>query len=388
MTPMKYIPFCLAALLAFATPARADELGPHAPALEKDRQRLEDVLALAEDIEAYHKKTHHYPLAPDIQDNMTVVGITDHLPQFPGANFTGWERLQDELRKELGKNVTLPRDPDDGKQDESWRLYQYATDGQDYYVSAFFESIIPYTRPQSAGHYKFEVSSRPSLRDSQYRPQDVRRLLKYGPDDAAQQNALTVALAARDFDAAKQAITDGANLAPICDFNVTCQPLAQYAEKGDIKTMKFLLDNGGDVDGFNAFYDVPLILALSHGHADAAEMLIKAGADVNAHNAFGATPFIGAVADGNVVAAKLMLDKGADVNMRYLAINSDAKPGDTGDRPLEAAIKSGKPEMVALLLKAGADANLKGQGNAAMLDLATGKGDKKIIALIKAALKK
>lgn len=376
--------------LAPASPAQAADsvLGAYAPKEKRDLQRVGDMLALAEDIVAYRKKTGHYPLAGDEpQAVMTVIGITDYQPE-EGTAYVPKSKLEDALKEELGKGIELPLDPVEGQQGVELRVYQYATDGQDFYVSADFEEDAHYTRKIRDGHFKLEITSRPLKRDSQYSIKQIKRFLKFGPDDAAKQGTLEKALDDRDFEAAKKAIDDGANIDPVCDFDVVCKPLARASHEGDMEMIKFLLDNGADIDGFAAYDEVPLIYAIGNGQQEAAKFLTEAGADVNVSSAFGATPFIGAVSTGDVELATLMIKKGANLNRRCLQLNSNATAGDTADRPLEAAIRAGKAELVALLLKSGADASLKGQEDKTMLEFAREKGDKKIIALIEAAQKK
>ncbi len=376
--------------LASAAPAQAADsvLGAFAPKEPRDLQRVGDMLALAEDIVTYRNKTGHYPLAGDEpQAVMTSIGITDYMPE-EGTPYIPKKKLEDALKETLGKGIELPLDPIEGQQGVQLRIYQYATDGQDFYVSAYLESSTPYTRKIKDDHFKLEITSRPLKRDSQYNIKQIKRFLKAGEDDPVKQGALEKAIDARDFDAAKKAMEDGANVNPVCDFDVVCKPLARAAHEGDMEMIKFLLDNGADIDGFAAYDEVPLIYALGNGQQEAAKFLTEAGADVNISSAFGATPFIGAVSTGDVELTTLMLKKGANVNRRSLQLNSNATAGDTADRPLEAAIRAGKPEIVALLLKSGADASLKGQEDKTMLEFARTKGDKKIIALLEAAQKK
>ncbi len=387
------VPYLLFALLltaflmtAGARPAAAAS-APYEPQHYNDLLRLKDILALADLIEAYHHKTHHYPLVAEPQEEMQLVSITGFHSASEPPSLT-WEQLEQELAKELGTGIKLKFDPSEGKQGEELRIYQYATDGQDYYVSAMLAQEVFYARKMDDKHFLLELSSRPVRKDSQYKPLQLRHFLQKGPDDVDRQIALAAALAEKDFDGAKQAIEKGANLSPVCDFQTRCLPLADAAKAGELETIRFLLDNGADINAFTAFFDVALTSALAGKQNAAVQLLLEKGADVNIPNAFGTTPFIGALAAGDVEMAKLLLDKGGNPDRRFFAFNSDAKPGDTGDRPLEAAIMSRKPELVEMLLKAGADATLKGHAGATMLELARGTGNAKITSLIKTAPKK
>lgn len=382
----RIIPLFLFVLLA-AQPAVAKEFGDYEPPFYGDVLRLKDILALSENIEAYFKKTGHYPLETDPQTDMHSRNISSYnAPGGPAVLYS--KQLTDELVKELGAAAKPHLDPSDSLEGEELREYKYASDGQDYYVSAMLDSEVFYARKRDDTHYLVELSSRPFDPDKQYSPRQLRHFLKYGPDNLDRQIAFSGAVAAKNFTDAKIEIDKGANVNPVCEFSTRCLPLADAAQKGDVETMKFLLDNGADINSFTAFYDVSLTSALSAHQKEAAKFLLDHDAGVNFPNAFGTTPFIGAAAAGDTEMVKLMLGKGALVNRRFIALNSEAKPGETGERPLEAAIHSRKAEVVELLIKAGADVSLTGKANATMLEMAEGTGDKKIIDMVKAATKK
>jgi len=360
---------------------------PYEPAAYPDLLRIKDMLALAENIEAYYKKKGHYPLASEPQAEMQKIAITDYR-DVEDKTVPKWKLLEEELARELGEGVKIRLDPSEGQQGMELRFYRYATDGQDYYVAATLSSRVFYAREIDKEHYFFEISSRPNGRDFQYSPRQVRHYMKHGPDNVDRQINLASAIGRKDFAGVKELVEKGANLSPPCEFSTRCVPLADAARAGDLETMRFLIDMGADVNAFTAYYDVPLTSALGNKQNEAAKLLLEKGAGVNFPNAFGITPFIGALGAGNIEMAKLMLEKGANVNRRYLAFNSETKPGDMGERPLEAAIHSRKAELVEMLLKAGADATLTGHAGTAMLDLANASGDSKIVALVKGALKK
>ena len=249
---------CMAFWLTAAASAVAAEniLGPHLPQSDSDVRRVEDMISLAEDIEAFYRKTGHYPLATAPQADMIVVGLTDYVVANPDTPPIPASKLLSALRKELGDNIDLPRDPDDGREGAMLRFYQYATDGQDFYVSAFLDEEMFYTRSATRGLFMMEVTSRPNVRDSQYNLRQIKRFLKHGIDKAEEQEALQDALRKRDFEVAKKALEKGANPSPICDYYTACQPLAAAAREGFIDIVEFLTQNGADVNGFNTAYDV------------------------------------------------------------------------------------------------------------------------------------
>ena len=320
---------------------------------EYDAQRLADILKISDMVEAYYRINKHYPFVHEPQIEVINILIGDsNLSHFPAT--VPYQMLESELQQTLGINAVLPKNPDtDGLP------YIYATNGQFYYVSAFLFHKKPYAWEQGRNVNKVEVTNSPRRETQSHKPSYLRHVVKYGADDASKQANLFKALEKRNFNAAAALIDSGANLSPTCEFNHRCQPLATASMEGDLELMEFLIDQGADLDGSNAHYDVPLIYALSYGHIEAAELLIEAGANVNLPNAFGISPFIGATAGGNNELIMLMIEKGADLNKNYFLRVSSAQLGDKNSRPLEFAIKHNQSDIVSLLLNAGADPGLQ-----------------------------
>ncbi|HSL30161.1 MAG TPA: ankyrin repeat domain-containing protein [Anaerolineales bacterium] len=110
-------------------------------------------------------------------------------------------------------------------------------------------------------------------------------------------------------------------------------------------------------DGFQA-----LGLACYFGHYDVAEYLIKAGAPVNSHsrNQLKAAPLQSAAAAGHVRIADLLLRHGADANIREQG----------GATPLHAAAENGDTAMIRVLIYGGADLTARSNNGKTPLDLA------------------
>ena len=92
----------------------------------------------------------------------------------------------------------------------------------------------------------------------------------------------------------------------------------QAAKKGDMETLKALLDNdqmllnARDKDGSTALH-----CAAWKDHRELVAFLLDAGADVNAHNAndhWGTTPLHAAAHANNTAVVQRLLDAGADIN--------------------------------------------------------------------------
>ncbi|MBI2614603.1 MAG: ankyrin repeat domain-containing protein [Gemmatimonadetes bacterium] len=157
-------------------------------------------------------------------------------------------------------------------------------------------------------------------------------------------------------------------------------PVADAAQRGDLETVRTLLQQGADVnaaqgDGMTALHwaakngDVamlrvllyaganreaatrlggytPLHLASQEGASDAVRMLLEAGSNATAVTSTGASAIHFAAAAGQPDAIKALLERGANVNAR------DAYAGRT---PLMFAAAGGRLEAMKTLLNAGAD---------------------------------
>ena len=114
-------------------------------------------------------------------------------------------------------------------------------------------------------------------------------------------------------------------------------------------------------DGFQ-----PLGLASFFGHLEVAEYLVKAGAPVNSQsrNGLKAAPIQSAAAAGYADIVNMLLKHGADPNVREQG----------GYTPLHAAAQNGDKEMIRILLYGGADLSPKSDDGKTPLDLAAEVG--------------
>jgi hypothetical protein len=132
--------------------------------------------------------------------------------------------------------------------------------------------------------------------------------------------------------------------------------------RGNINTVKFLLQVGADVNRKSSYEFTPLMIACSRGEAESEiiDLLMKNGADINARSFHGETALKIASRRNKGVWAekygvkgtaieKMLLDYGADVNLRD-------KEGATA---LMAAAEARNAELVRLLLANGADAGIR-----------------------------
>lgn len=87
------------------------------------------------------------------------------------------------------------------------------------------------------------------------------------------------------------------------------------AQKGFIKIVEYLVDEGVDIDEVNSVGQTALNLAVYFGQNSIANYLIEKGANVNkTDNRFILSPLIAAIRSNNLEIGKILLMKGADVN--------------------------------------------------------------------------
>ena len=125
-------------------------------------------------------------------------------------------------------------------------------------------------------------------------------------------------------------------------------PLITAAETSSAKHIRLLLQAGADVNGVNGDNCTALMAAAYEGNAECVNVLLKAGADVNRttnERNFGA--ILGAAKAGSVECTELLIAAGADVNIRHLYERS----------AIVQAVKNEYPDVVKILLEAGANVN-------------------------------
>ena len=117
--------------------------------------------------------------------------------------------------------------------------------------------------------------------------------------------------------------------------------------------------------------DTALMLACFIGNMPAVELLLKAGAEVNKP---GWAPLHYAAANGNPKLVRLMLEESA-----YIDAESPNKT-----TPLMMAVRSGKYDAAALLIREGADVSLRNDAGYRAVDFANESGRDDLISLFAA----
>ena len=150
-------------------------------------------------------------------------------------------------------------------------------------------------------------------------------------------------------------------------------PLAQAIVRGDLKTVKAMVDAGVELDSEIYAGDTPLLLATCYGHVDMVRMLIDAGADVDFPGSVGGSALSVAAYNGNMDICRLLLERGADVNLRS---GMDEAP------PMICASREGHVEIARLLLASGADVNATNQWGETALHLSSFNGRPDVVQLL------
>ena len=150
-------------------------------------------------------------------------------------------------------------------------------------------------------------------------------------------------------------------------------PLYQACQNDvQIDMLKYLIENGADVNISDNFGFSPLHSLAVIGYGGGVALLLSNNADVNLKSFNKTTPFHFACHNGHVNIVKLMLAHGADVSAK----NSD------GDTPLNFASKSGSREILDLLLDSGAQYDGTGMKALLMLQESSRFGNDRFAKLI------
>lgn len=154
------------------------------------------------------------------------------------------------------------------------------------------------------------------------------------------------------------------------DANKTGLLLASWLGRSSI--VKFLIDNGADVDTSDTNGRTPLHLATYAGKYECVKILLDAGAQVNAWDlTHSVTPIHCAASRGHLSCLKILIQKGAEVNA-----------GITNRSPLHYAVQSLAADCVRELLEAGAIPNTPQVFTEAPLHVAATLGSSEIVRLL------
>ncbi|MDD3673221.1 MAG: ankyrin repeat domain-containing protein, partial [Synergistaceae bacterium] len=147
---------------------------------------------------------------------------------------------------------------------------------------------------------------------------------------------------------------------------------------GYLETLKYLVAAGVEINTPDFQDETPLINSIKKGYTEITHFLINSGADIHYRNKKGDTALFFAIVQERIPETEMLIAAGADIN----------RANDRNNRYgsyLTAAIAYKIPNMIRLLLKAGADPNFTDpDGNTAMHRAAEDGGVSVIKLLIKA----
>jgi ankyrin repeat protein len=124
--------------------------------------------------------------------------------------------------------------------------------------------------------------------------------------------------------------------------------LVTAVQQGFEEKFSSMLEEGADVNVQNEWGETALSWAVARGNTEVVERLLAEGADPSLTNVLGVGPLALAVESDFVEIARLLLASGADPNA----------PRASGETPLMTAIRVGSSEIVQMLLAEGADADV------------------------------
>lgn len=211
-----------------------------------------------------------------------------------------------------------------------------------------------------------ESALRGASRDGQF--DLVRILLEAGADSSRLEwTPLMQAVALGTLEGVREELRRRSDLAARDRWDRT--PFLVSAAGGAPEKAELLLQAGSGLDERGHCGATALMLAVRSDHAGMVAWLLRAGADVDARNEFGDTALLKASAFGATRSVRLLLDAGADPRAE--------------DRHNSQPISSAtNPEIVRMLMAAGADLNFRdGQGYTA-LTRAAEEGDEEMVAAL------
>lgn len=131
------------------------------------------------------------------------------------------------------------------------------------------------------------------------------------------------------------------------------QALAQAIVQKDNAAARRLIESGTGIE-HKFLGATPLHLAAEYGRADIVQLLLTKGAAPDKLDDLGRTPLLWAAENGHPESARVLIAHGANVNQedpsRFRGPSDDTPP----DRPLDYALRNGQADLCRLLLQSGA----------------------------------
>ncbi len=164
------------------------------------------------------------------------------------------------------------------------------------------------------------------------------------------------------------------NLELINSGNIT--PLFYATERGHLKAVELLLNNGAEIDHKDSHNRTPLFNAINYKRLDIVNLLIDKGADLNISSNYGYTPLLHAVGQSSTQSITPIIEtiiiNGADLNAQL----------ENGNTPLILATYYNNKTVVNMLLENDANANIKNNAGETALSIAVKNNFKEIAKLL------
>ncbi|KAI1115417.1 ankyrin repeat-containing domain protein [Nemania sp. NC0429] len=146
------------------------------------------------------------------------------------------------------------------------------------------------------------------------------------------------------------------------------------AERSNLESFKLLLESGANIHSISENGETALHFAATNNDTKILEDILKQGANLEADCKTFGTPLMAAARSNRTSAIKLLLQKGANVN----AISKSCPT----HNPLHTAALEGRSAVLEALIKAGADANIRGGTFGSALCAAVMSGDEDSVKLL------
>ncbi len=182
---------------------------------------------------------------------------------------------------------------------------------------------------------------------------------------------IIIAAAKGDIKTLKKLVEQGADIETKDSFERT--PLLWAAMSGEFEAVKYLVSNGANIHAKDKINENTLHAAARGGTGEIAEYLIMKGLFADEDDTQGKTPLHCAAVMGNYEVAKVLIDHGANVNAldRFLGV-----------MPLHDTALLGRPHTMKLLLSKGADVNAVIGFGDTVLGVACSSGCKECVELL------
>ena len=242
------------------------------------------------------------------------------------------------LMMEEGEDIRFNEDPDET---EAW------IQSVGNYLDIFDQLIKPVENSRRRERYQAKLFESAILEGN---PEIVALLIERGYPPEVQDDSgntpLMYAAGKGNIEVLRLLIRHGAS---IHRASLTETPFMRAVARDRPDTVRFLANQGAEVNGRVNGGETALFLVVREGNSRMLDLLLGFKVDINAETRFGWTPLMEASIQGQTETARRLLAEGADPN------REDA----LGRTALMLAAGARYPELVTLLLEAGADVDAR-----------------------------